>query len=156
MQVNPILRKGIVTSADLTNLKLGISQSDPYLFASGCGEPDDVLCDVSAIPRARQELYGIVPLLQQGDANLFKRGESATCTGIANPFGYTAGQVVPMELEHIAWYFGSKGVVPVNSMTIRDHPVLADDWFSTFDRFGPNGTDAPTWGQLPHKPRRRG
>lgn len=156
VQVNPILRKGIVTSADLTNLKLGISQSDPYLFASGCGEPDDVLCDASAIPRARQELYGVVPLLQQGGANLFKRGESATWTGIANPFGYTAGQVVPMELEHIAWYFGSKGVVPVNSMTIRDHPVLADDWFSTFDRFGPNGTDAPTWGQLPHKPRRRG
>ena len=154
VQVNPILRNGIVTSTDLVNLKLGISRSDPYLFEHGCGEPGDVLGEPGTISRVRQNLYGIVPLLQQGDAALFKDGESATWTGIDNPFGYTSGQVVPMELEHLAWYFGSKGVVPANSMTIKDHPILSDDWFSTFDRFGPNGTDAPAWGRLPNRPRR--
>jgi hypothetical protein len=155
-QVNPILSKHTVPAAALTELKLGISQSDPYLFARGCGDPDGVLCDPGTLDRVRQRLNGVVPLLHQGDANLFVDGESATWTGIANPFGYTAAQIVPMELQHIAWYFGSKGVVPVNSMTIKDHPLLTDDWFTTFDRFGPNGTDAPAWGQLPKSPRREG
>ena len=69
-------------------------------------------------------------------------GESVTWMGIANPFGYTAAQVAPIELRHIAWYFESKGVVPVHSMTIKDHPLLTYEWFSTIDRFGPNGMDA--------------
>lgn len=150
-QVNPMLNDGIVTSSDVANLKLGISQSDPYIFTDSCGEPGDVLGDAGTLSRVRQELYGTVPLLQQGDARLFKDGERATWTGIANPFGYTAGQVVPMELAHVAWYYGSKGVVPVNTMTIKNHPVLTYRWLSTFDRFGPNGTDAPTWGKLPNE-----
>jgi hypothetical protein len=37
-------------------------------------------------------------------------------------------------------------------MTIKDHPLLTDDWLSTFDRFGPNGTAATRWGQLPNHP----
>lgn len=155
-QVNPILSKYMVPTADLADLKLGISQSDLYLFMRGCGEPDDALCDAGTLDRVRQRLYGIVPLLHQGDARLFKDGESATWTGIANPFGYKAGQVVPMELEHKAWYFGSKDMIPVNSMTVKNHSVLTDDWFSAFDRFGPNGTDAPAWGQLPNRPPTRG
>lgn len=154
--INPILDKHIVPAADLVTLTLGISQSDPYIFVRGCGDPDGVLCDVGTLDLVRQRLYGAVPLLHQGDATLFMNGESATWTGIDNPFGYTAAQVVPIELRHIAWYFGSKGVVPVNSMTIKDHPLLTDEWFSTFDRFGPNGMDATTWGQLPNRPRSKG
>jgi len=34
-------------------------------------------------------------------------------------------------------------------MTIQGYSLLTDDWFSAFDRFGPNGTDAAAWGQLP-------
>jgi hypothetical protein len=34
-------------------------------------------------------------------------------------------------------------------MTVKGDSALIDDWFSTFDRFGPNGTDAATWGQIP-------
>jgi hypothetical protein len=122
----------------------------------GCAQSDDVLCDVGTLDRVRQKLYGIVPLLHQGDATLFKNGESAAWAGIANPCGYAVAQVVPMELEHVAWYFGSKGVVPVNSMSFKYHPLLTDNWFSTFDRFGPNGTDATALGQLSNSPRRRG
>jgi hypothetical protein len=148
---NPILTGGTVTSTDIANLKLGISGSDPYLFVTGCGEPGSPLCE-KGLDRVRQDLRGVVPLLHQGDANFVKSGVSATWSGIANPFGYTGGQAVPLQLAHLAWYFGSKGVVPLNTMTIKDHPLLTDDWLSTFDRFGPNGTAATRWGQLPNHP----
>jgi hypothetical protein len=97
-------------------------------------------------------LYGIVPLQQQCNASLFKSGQEITWTGIRNPFGYTAGQTVPLQLERVGWYFGSKGVIPLNSMTIKDDSTLTDDWFPAFDRFGLNGTDAAEWGQIPNYP----
>jgi hypothetical protein len=152
VQVNPILTGGDVTCADIADLKLGVSGSDPYVFVNGCGEPDGSLCDPGTLNRARQDLYGVVPLQHQGNAALFRSGYEVTWTGIANPFGFTRGQTVPLELQHITWYFGSKGVIPLNSITIKDDSLLTDDWFSTFDRFGPNGTDAPAWGQLPKLP----
>lgn len=152
VQVNPILFGGDVTSADIAELKLGVSGSDPHIFVDGCGEPDGSLCDPGTLNRARQDLYGVVPLQHQSNAALLRSGYEVTWTGIANPFGFTRGQTVPLELQHIAWYFGSKGVIPLNSMTIKDDSLLTDDWFSTFDRFGPNGTDAAAWGQLPKLP----
>jgi hypothetical protein len=152
VQVNPILTGGDVTSADIANLKLGVSGSDPHIFVNGCGEPDSSLCEPGTLNRARQDLYGVVPLHHQANAALFRGGYEVTWTGIANPFGFTRGQTAPLKLQHITWYFGNKGVVPLNSMTIKDDPVLTDDWFPTFDRFGPNGTDAATWGQLPKLP----
>ena len=151
-QVNPILTKGIVTSTDIANLKLGISGSDPHLFANGCGKPHRSLGHPGTLDRARQDLYGTVPLMHQGDAAFLKSGKTATWTGIANPFGYTAGETVPIDLEQLAWYFGSKGVVPLNSMTIKDNSLLTEDWFSTFDRLGPDGTQAAAWGHLPNYP----
>jgi hypothetical protein len=53
-------------------------------------------------------------------------------------------------LEHVAWYFGSKGIIPLNGMTVKDAPAIAEQWFGAFDRFGPRGTDAEAWGQLPN------
>jgi hypothetical protein len=138
LQSNPIVSAGNVSVADIAELKLGVTRSDPHLFELGCGEPDGSLCDIHSIDRARQELYGRVPLQHQCGANLFREGYKATWTGIANPFGYTAGQSVPLQLQHVAWYHGSKGVIPLNSMTIRDASIITDDWFPTFDRFGPN------------------
>jgi hypothetical protein len=40
--------------------------------------------------------------------------------------------VVPIKLEHIAWYFGSKGVIPL-SMIGKDSSMIMRYWFSTFD-----------------------
>ncbi len=88
----------------------------------------------------------------QCDANLFRSGHEVTWTGIRNPFGYAAGQKVALQREHEAWYFGSKGAILLNSMTIKCDPTLTNDWFLAFDRFGPNGTDAAEWRQIPNDP----
>jgi hypothetical protein len=150
-QSNPIMTGGVIRTADIAELKLGVTGSDPHLFISGCGEPNDVLCDPGSINRTRQNLYGVVPLRHQGNANVFYGGgDPVVWTGIANPFGYTRGQVVNTRLEHVAWYFGSKGIIPLNGMTVKDAPAIAEQWFGAFDRFGPRGTDAEAWGQLPN------
>jgi hypothetical protein len=157
VQTNPILAGGDVTAADIANLKLGVSGSDPYIFEDSCGERnDDVLCDPGTLHRARQDFYGVVPLTHQCGANLFRSGYQVTWPAISNPFGFAAGQIVTLQLEHVVWYFSSKGVIPLNSMTIKDDPVLTEDWFSTFDRFGSNGTKAAAWGQLPNYPSKWG
>jgi hypothetical protein len=143
---------GTIRTADSAELKLGISGGDPYLFVRDCGASDGSLCEPRSIHRTRQDLYGVVPLQHQCNANLFRSGHEITWTGIRNPFGYTARQTVPLQLEHVAWYSGSKGMIPLNSMTIKDDSTLTDDWFPAFDRFGPNGTDAAERGQIPNYP----
>lgn len=154
VQSNPILaRGGDVTASDIADLKLGMSGSDPHLFRDGCGEHSDGLCAPGTPDRARQDLCGLVPLTHQCGANLFGSGFRVTWPGISNPFGFEAGHTVALQLEHVVWYFSNKGVIPLNSMTMSKDPVLEDDWFPTFDRFGPNGTDVAEWGQLPNYPR---
>jgi hypothetical protein len=151
LQSNPIITGGHVTAADIAHLKLGLTDSDPHLFINGCGEVGDVLCEAGSLDRARQDLYGVVPLQHQGNTNSFENGgDPIVWTGIENPFGFTRGQTVNLKLEHAAWYYGSKGVIPLNSLLIKDSPVLTDDWFPAFDRFGPNGTHSVRWGQLPN------
>jgi hypothetical protein len=104
---------GIIKTADIAELKLGVTGRDPHLFVKRCGEPDDVLCDPGTLDRVRQDLYGVVPLQHQANANVFDNGgDSVTWTGIENPFGFTADETVPIKLEHVAWYFGSKAEVP--------------------------------------------
>jgi hypothetical protein len=152
VQSNPILVGGDVTATDIANLKLGVSGSDVYLFRHGCGEGNDALCNPGTLDRARQDLYGVVPLTHQCGANLFRSGYQVTWPDISNPFGFAAGQRVTLQLEHAVWYFSSQGVIPLNSMTMKKDPVISDGWFSTFDRFGSNGTDAASWGQLPNYP----
>lgn len=152
VQVNPILRDGLVTSADIAELKLGVSDSDPYIFINECGDADGSPCAPGSRSRARQDLYGVVPLHSQTNAAVFRSGHEVTWTGIDNPFGLTRGQRVPLELQHVTWYHASKGVVPLNSVTVKGDSALIEDWFPTFDRFGPNGTDAAIWGQIPKPP----
>ena len=152
VQVNPIMSGRIIKTADIAALKLGVSSSDPHLFWNGCGEPTDILCDPGSQDRARQDLYSIVPLQHQTNADHFDGSYSATWTGISNPFGFQAGDNIPLKLEHAVWYYSNKGVVPLNTMTFKESSVLTDYWFSTFDRFGPSGTDAAAWGQLPNYP----
>jgi hypothetical protein len=58
---------------------------------NGCGEANDSLCDPGTLNRARQDLYGVVPLEHQGNAAVFDNGgDPITWTGITNPFGFQA------------------------------------------------------------------
>lgn len=149
MQVNPILRGtgNQIKTADIADLGLGISSSDSYIFRECpvAGEP----CEAGSVDRARQELHGVVPLHQQGDAAVFRSKQTAIWNGVDNPFGFGKGQWDLIQVPHIVWYYGSKGVVPLNSISFRDDPLLTDHWFTAFDRFGPGGTDAAAWGSLP-------
>jgi hypothetical protein len=106
------------------------------------------LCEATRIYGGCQDLNGVVPLQHQCDANLFASGREITWTGIRNAFGYAAGQKVAPQLEHVAWYFGSKGAIPLNSMTIKCEPSRRNDWYPPFDRVGPNGTDGAECGQI--------
>ena len=152
VQSNPIVSGGVVTASDIADLKLGVSGSDPYIFRD-CEQANGI-CASGSLERVRQDLFGVVPLQHQVDATVFLNWQLATWSGVANPFGYTRGQKAVIQPQHVVWYHGSKGVVPLNSISFRDTPILTDDWFSIFDRFGPNGTDAAVWGQLPvMKPR---
>jgi hypothetical protein len=40
----------------------------------------------------------------------------------------------------------------MNSPLIKNSSVLTPQWFPTFDQFGPGGTRATQWGQLPNYP----
>jgi hypothetical protein len=40
LQSNPVMTDNIVGPADIAELKLGITGSEPYLFVEGCGESD--------------------------------------------------------------------------------------------------------------------
>jgi hypothetical protein len=86
VQVNPILTGGDVTSADIADLKLGLSDSDPHIFINGCGEPEGSPCEPGTPSRARQDLYGVVPLHHQANAAIFRSGYEVTWTGIDNPW----------------------------------------------------------------------
>ena len=85
--------------------------------------------------RVRQDLYGVVPLQHQVNANFLRNGYGVIWTGISNQFGYTRGQTVPLQLRHVALYFGSKGV-RLYSLTVEDDPVVRDQWFPSIVRFG--------------------
>jgi hypothetical protein len=87
--------------------------------------------------RARQELYGRVPLASQCDGHTSEAGELQTWSGIADPFGFKKGQNLRIKLEYVISYFGSKGVVRENTITVKDNAALTSDGFPAFDRFGP-------------------
>jgi hypothetical protein len=53
-------------------------------------------------------------------------------------------------LWYFLWYFESKGVVRENAITVKVNAALTGDWFPAFDRFGPGGTDAAQWDQVPN------
>jgi hypothetical protein len=159
VQVNPITFGGDVTADDTAAIgigaSIGASDSDPYLFTNNGGRPDGSLCDRNSMERVLQELYGrvplaSVPLANQCNGHISEAGELQTWSGIANPFGFKKGQNVRIQLEYVLWYFGSKGVVRENAITVKINAALPGDWFPAFDRFGPGGTDAAQWAQMPN------
>jgi hypothetical protein len=138
VQSQPIVGGGFVTSQDIVDIGIGVSGSGAQLFSSG------------PLDDARQALYGKVPLQHQ--VNTGPLGKLATWDGTSNPWGYEEGEKVPMRYEHVAWYFGSKGVAPLDSLMMRDDKKYRDQWHEAYDQFGPNGSKAADWGQVPNYP----
>jgi hypothetical protein len=65
---------GVIKTADIAELKRGVTGSDPHPFANGCGEPNHAACDPGTLNRARQDLYCVVPLQHHGNAAVFDNG----------------------------------------------------------------------------------
>lgn len=136
VQSMPIVSGKLVTASDLANIGIGISGSVARIFAT------DLLDGV------RQQLYGVVPLQHQ--TNSGSLGASVTFDGTPNPWGYVQGQKVTQRYEHVVWYYGSKGVAPLDSMYLGTASSLYDQWVEAYDQFGPNGSLVAQWGQLPN------
>jgi hypothetical protein len=46
----------------------------------------------------------------------------------------------------------SKGMVPLDSLMMRDSATYEDQWHEAYSQFGPNGSLASVWGQVPNYP----
>jgi len=134
----PITGGGFVTAGDIANIGIGVSGSGARIFAT------DTLDGV------RQQLYGVVPLQHQSNGNTI--GDPVTFDGTPNPWGYARGRTVAQRYEHVVWYYGSKGVAPLESMYLSATSSLHDQWVQAYDKFGPNGSLVAQWGQLPNYP----
>ena len=138
VQAMPITGGGFVTANDIANIGIGVSGSGAHIFAT------DTLDGV------RQQLYGVVPLQHQCNSGTI--GDPVTFDGTPNPWGYARGQRVAQRYEHVVWYYGSKGVAPLDSMYLGTYGSLHNQWVQAYDKFGPNGSLVAQWGQLPNYP----
>jgi hypothetical protein len=138
VQAEPIVSGGYVTATNIANIGIGVSGSSARIFAN------DVL------DRLRQQLYGVVPLQHQVNSGTI--GNPVTFNGTPNPWGYARGRTVAQRYEHVVWYYGSKGVAPLDSMYLGAYGSLRDQWIQAYDQFGPNGSRVAQWGQLPNYP----
>jgi hypothetical protein len=147
-QIQPIVAGGEVSAADIQNIGIGISGSGQTVFKDG------------AVDAMRRILYGVVPLSHQ--VNLGTIGTNVTFDNTPNPFGYAAGSRHPATYPVIAWFYDNQGLipnsnaegskVPLDSINMGADPTLVSQWHSAFDQFGPNGSEVPTWGQIPNIP----
>ena len=136
-QSMPITQGGFVTVADLVNIGVGTSGSGVHLFKGG------------DLDRVRKELYGKVPQHHQVNVPL---GQATVWDGTPNPWGFARGQSVALRYEHAAWYHGSKGPIPLDSLMLREDAGYVSQWHEAFGKFAPNGTHVAQWGQIPNYP----
>jgi hypothetical protein len=147
-QIQPIVQGGEVSAADIQNIGIGISGSGQTVFKDG------------AVDAMRRILYGVVPLSHQVNSDTV--GTNVTFDNTPNPFGYAAGSRQPATYPIIAWFYDNQGLipnsnaegskVPLDSINMGADPTLVSQWHSAFDQFGPNGSEVPTWGQIPNIP----
>ena len=137
VQAMPIVSGGFVTVSDIANIGIGVSGSSARIFAD-------------SLDMVRQQLYGVVPLQHQVNSGTI--GDPVTFNGTPNPWGYGKGRRVAQRYEHVVWYYGSKGVAPLDSMYLGATSSLHDQWVQAYDQFGPNGSLVARWGQVPNYP----
>lgn len=148
--INP---KGVPQSQILES-GMAVGFPDPDFFDNGCGNTTNGECDASAFQRLQQLIFPLSPLLHKGDAG--KYGETTgvavlkTWSGIANPFGYTSGERVPVAIEQAMWYHGSRGPVPASDFLIKiTSATTLTEYAAAIRKFGPNGTETAQWGRSP-------
>ena len=112
VQAMPIVFGGFVTANDIANIGIGVSGSGAHIFAT-----DD-------LDGVRQQRYGVVPLQHQVNSGTI--GDPVTFDGRPNPWGYGRGRTVAQRYEHVVWYYGSKGVAPLDSMYLGEYGSLRD------------------------------
>ena len=140
LQSNPITSGGFVTAGNMANIGVGASGSDPKLF------------NAPQVDNLYKQLYGVMPTQHQVNAGMLVRGDPITWDGTPNPWGFTKGQTTPIRYEYVAWYYDDQGVVPRDSLLMRDYRSLHTQWYEAYDQFGPNGTLVSRWGQIPDYP----
>jgi hypothetical protein len=153
MQSNPITSGGQVTPTDLDTIGVGVTGSDPNIFETG-DQNETTL----------SQLYGDVPLSHLANAVRLVNNYQVTWKTADNPFGYALNSQHRVEYDHMAWYHATMGTedswnkVTLDSLMMRDagnatdKALLDAQWHDAYGRFGPNGTDADEWGQIPNYP----
>jgi hypothetical protein len=137
MQGEPIPTGGFVTAQNIRDIGIGVSGSVPHLFSGG------------ALETLRQQLYGDVPLEHKVNANGI--GDSQQWPTVSNPFGLSSGTRA-LRYEHVAWYYGTEGETPLDSLSMEDALTHQAQWHEAYGQFGPNGTEVAQWGQIPNYP----
>jgi len=140
LQSNPITTGGQVTLEDIRSLGIGVTGSDPDMFAGGMTDTNQA------------QLYGDVPLEHQTNAHRLVNGYQITWDGTPNPWGFGVGTTNAIRYEYLLWYHGTQGPVPFDSMLMKDNYDLVGQWHEAWQQNGPNGSLSSVWGQLPNYP----
>jgi len=140
LQSNPITTGGQVTLADIRSIDIGVTGSDPDMFAGGMTDAN------------QSQLYGDVPLEHQTNAHRLIDGYPITWDGTSNPWGFRAGTMNAIRYEYLVWYHSSQGPIPFDSMLMRDNANLVSQWHEAWSQNGLNGSFAAQWGYLPNYP----
>lgn len=139
LQSNPITGANL-GATDLRAIGVGVSGSDPEMFEGS---------DTDTLQRA---LYGDVPTQHQVNANRLVKGYQIRWDGTPNPWGFAAGTTNAIRYEYLAWYHGTLGPTPLDSMLMRDNSTLRAQWHEAYQQNGPNGIWASRWGYIPSYP----
>jgi hypothetical protein len=145
---NPILTpRGagcFVTATDVADLKLGITDADPFVFTEG------------PVQQTRRHLQGDVPFQHQ--VNVGDLGEPVTWPAVNNPFGIAGGSPAALNYEHVAWSYATEDPSDnydkptLDSLMMRDSATYQSEWHEAYGKFGPNGSLAAQWGRIPNYP----
>ena len=146
---NPILApRGAgryLTATDVANLKLGITESAPFVFTEG------------PVQQTRRQLQGDVPLHHQ--LNVGDLGEPVRWPAVNNPFGIAGGSPAALEYEHVACSYATEGPSDnydkpkLESLMMRDSATYQSECHEAHGKFCPNGSLAAQWGRIPSYPK---
>ena len=136
-QSNPVLSPDSFTCSELIAMKVGQATANPQMFEEGAERTSCV-----------NQAHGQIPQSLAGDAPYHQSGYQITFDGTPNPWGYTAGQRVTVSLPLVFWFYGHKGVMPMDQEAIVKGS-LEDNFQGAMDQFGPGGTRRAQWGGVP-------
>lgn len=132
--------------------------------ASGSGVGQSLFNQTGPTTKLRKHIYRKVPSQHQiNPGNIGEAGYIWPSSPVSNPFGFVPGDTFTLEYQHVCWFCSGPtsfsgttplngGPTPLDSLFMRDQDSLRSQWHTAYGRFGPNGSDAATWGQIPNFP----